>query len=385
MNQDLLKEAFSSFLDASKSLENYFLALQERIDYLTKELERTNAELKKSLEEKERTNNFLKTILNSIDEAIIVLDREKRVLMVNEGARKLLNIIESNFVGKHFSEIGINIRKEGENQYLIRNEKQTPVIYSEYPVKKENREENGLIVVMKDISKIKEMENHYERNKRLIAMGEMAAKIVHEIRSPLCSIELFASLLKEDNDLDKKNELVEGIIGGIGSLNNILSNMLYFARERKVRARDVFLPSLIDEMIELFKPFLTKKKIKVKKKVEKMNLFCDPDLMKQAVFNILQNAYYAVDYEGLIEVFLKKDGEYIVLSIKDNGHGISSDNLNRIFDPFYTTRDSGTGLGLAITLKIIEAHKGFIEVISEVGRGSEFKIFLPLQGGGDYE
>lgn len=385
MNQDLLKEAFSSFLDASKSLENYFLALQERIDYLTKELERTNAELKKSLEEKERTNNFLKTILNSIDEAIIVLDREKRVLMVNEGARKLLNIIESNFVGKHFSEIGINIRKEGENQYLIRNEKQTPVIYSEYPVKKENREENGLIVVMKDISKIKEMENHYERNKRLIAMGEMAAKIVHEIRSPLCSIELFASLLKEDNDLDKKNELVEGIIGGIGSLNNILSNMLYFARERKVRARDVYLPSLIDEMIELFKPFLTKKKIKVKKKVEKMNLFCDPDLMKQAVFNILQNAYYAVDYEGLIEVFLKKDGEYIVLSIKDNGHGISSDNLNRIFDPFYTTRDSGTGLGLAITLKIIEAHKGFIEVISEVGRGSEFKIFLPSQGGWGYE
>lgn len=385
MNQDLLKEAFSSFLDASKSLENYFLALQERIDYLTKELERTNAELKKSLEEKERTNNFLKTILNSIDEAIIVLDREKRVLMVNEGARKLLNIIESNFVGKHFSEIGINIRKEGENQYLIRNEKQTPVIYSEYPVKKENREENGLIVVMKDISKIKEMENHYERNKRLIAMGEMAAKIVHEIRSPLCSIELFASLLKEDNDLDKKNELVEGIIGGIGSLNNILSNMLYFARERKVRARDVYLPSLIDEMIELFKPFLTKKKIKIKKKVEKMNLFCDPDLMKQAIFNILQNAYYAVDYEGLIEVFLKKDGEYIVLSIKDNGHGISSDNLNRIFDPFYTTRDSGTGLGLAITLKIIEAHKGFIEVISEVGRGSEFKIFLPSQGGWGYE
>lgn len=385
MNQDLLKEAFSSFLDASKSLENYFLALQERIDYLTKELERTNAELKKSLEEKERTNNFLKTILNSIDEAIIVLDREKRVLMVNEGARKLLNIIESNFVGKHFSEIGINIRKEGENQYLIRNEKQTPVIYSEYPVKKENREENGLIVVMKDISKIKEMENHYERNKRLIAMGEMAAKIVHEIRSPLCSIELFASLLKEDNDLDKKNELVEGIIGGIGSLNNILSNMLYFARERKVRARDVYLPSLIDEMIELFKPFLTKKKIKIKKKVEKMNLFCDPDLMKQAIFNILQNAYYAVDYEGLIEVFLKKDGEYIVLSIKDNGHGISRDNLNRIFDPFYTTRDSGTGLGLAITLKIIEAHKGFIEVISEVGRGSEFKIFLPSQGGWGYE
>lgn len=385
MNQDLLKEAFSSFLDASKSLENYFLALQERIDYLTKELERTNAELKKSLEEKERTNNFLKTILNSIDEAIIVLDREKRVLMVNEGARKLLNIIESNFVGKHFSEIGINIRKEGENQYLIRDEKQTPVIYSEYPVKKENREENGLIVVMKDISKIKEMENHYERNKRLIAMGEMAAKIVHEIRSPLCSIELFASLLKEDNDLDKKNELVEGIIGGIGSLNNILSNMLYFARERKVRARDVYLPSLIDEMIELFKPFLTKKKIKIKKKVEKMNLFCDPDLMKQAVFNILQNAYYAVDYEGLIEVFLKKDGEYIVLSIKDNGHGISRDNLNRIFDPFYTTRDSGTGLGLAITLKIIEAHKGFIEVISEVGRGSEFKIFLLSQGGKDYE
>ncbi len=377
MNQDLLKEAFSSFLDASKSLENYFLVLQDRINYLTKELEKKNKELKGFLEEKESTNNFLKTILDSIDEAIMVLDGEKRVMMLNEGAKKLLNIIESDVVGKNFAKISINIRKEGENQYLLIGEKQVPVIYSEYPVKKENKEINGLIVVIKDISKIKEMENHYERNKRLIAMGEMAAKIVHEIRSPLCSISLFASMLKEESNFDKKNELVEGIIGGIGSLNNILSNMLYFAKERKVNKRDVYFPSLIDEMIELFKPFLVKKKIKFKKKINKFNLVCDPDLIKQAIFNILQNAYHAVAYEGIIEISLVQDGEYIVLSIKDNGHGISKDNINKIFDPFYTTRDSGTGLGLAITLKIVEAHKGFIEVISEVDKGSEFKIFLP--------
>lgn len=380
MNQDLLKEAFSSFLDASKSLENYFLVLQERIDYLTKELEKTNIELKESLEEKNRTNNFLETVLNSIDEAIIVLDRERKVLMINKGAKKLLNINDSNFTGCNFTKLGIEIKKEGENQFLVKGEKNIPVIYSEYLVKKENNEENGKIVVIKDITKIKEMENHYERNKRLIAMGEMAAKIVHEIRSPLCSIELYASMLKDEKDLNKKNELVEGIIGGIGSLNNILNNMLYFARERKVKSKEIFLPNLIDEVLELFTPLISKKNITLRRKINKVSIVGDYDLLKQALFNILQNAYYAVDMGGIIDILLKKNRDFVEISIKDNGHGISKDDINKIFDPFYTTRDSGTGLGLAITLKIIEAHKGFIQVKSEVGKGAEFKLFLPLGG-----
>lgn len=380
MNQDLLKEAFSSFLDASKSLENYFLVLQERIDYLTKELEKTNIELKESLEEKNRTNNFLETVLNSIDEAIIVLDRERKVLMINKGAKKLLNINDSNFIGCSFTKLGIEIKKEGENQFLVKGEKNIPVIYSEYLVKKENNEENGKIVVIKDITKIKEMENHYERNKRLIAMGEMAAKIVHEIRSPLCSIELYASMLKDEKDLNKKNELVEGIIGGIGSLNNILNNMLYFAKERKVKSKKIFLPNLIDEVLELFNPLISKKNITLRRKINKVSIVGDYDLLKQALFNILQNAYYAVDMGGIIDILLKKSSDFVEIAIKDNGHGISKDDINKIFDPFYTTRDSGTGLGLAITLKIIEAHKGFIQVKSEVGNGAEFKLFLPLGG-----
>ncbi|MCX7988634.1 MAG: ATP-binding protein [Thermodesulfovibrio sp.] len=381
MNQDLLKEAFSSFLDASKSLENYFLALQEKIDYLTKELEKANLELKNSLEEKERTNNFLETVLNSLDEAIIVLDRERTILMFNNGAKKLLKIDKNGCVGKHFSTLGFEVKKEGENQFLIKDGKHTPVIYSEYTVKNGSKEENGKIVVIKDISRIKEIENHYERNKRLIAMGEMAAKIVHEIRSPLCSIELFASMLREEEGSVKKNELVEGIIAGIGSLNNILNNMLYFARERKVRGSLISLSVLVDEVLELFKPLILKKKIKLKKIIGEITIFADVDLLKQAIFNILQNAYYAVDEGGVIVISSNKERDFIALSIKDNGHGISKENINKIFDPFYTTRDSGTGLGLAITLKIIEAHKGFIEVNSEVGKGSEFKIFIPLEGG----
>lgn len=384
MSQDLLKEAFSSFLDASKSLENYFLVLQERIDYLTKELEKTNLDLKESLEEKNRTNNFLQTVLNSIDEAIIVLDRERKILMINKGAKKLLNINGSDFIGCNFAKLGIEIKKEGENQFLVKGEKNIPVIYSEYSVKKENNEENGKIVVIKDITKIKEMENHYERNKRLIAMGEMAAKIVHEIRSPLCSIELYASMLRDEGEESKKNELVEGIIGGIGSLNNILNNMLYFAKERKVKSKEIFLPSLIDEVVELFNPLVAKKRIKLRKKISGISIIGDSDLLKQALFNILQNAYYAVNEEGMIDIVLKRRRDFVEISIKDNGHGISKDDINKIFDPFYTTRDSGTGLGLAITLKIIEAHKGFIQVKSEVGKGAEFKLFLPL-GGQIYE
>lgn len=381
MNQELLKEAFVSFLDASKSLENYFLSLQERIAYLTGELEKANRELKKSLEDKERTNNFLDTVLNSIDEAIIVLDRQRNIIMINRGAEKLLDIDAKDFINKPLSTLNLSFKLDGETQYLITNKVQNlPIIYSEYPVKNSNKEERGKIVVIKDISKIKEMENLYERNKRLIAMGEMAAKIVHEIRSPLCSIELFASMLREEKMSDKKASLIEGIISGISSLNNILSNMLYFAKERKVRKSKIDVVEFIDEILDLFEPLISKKKIKLEKKIERIILDGDRELLKQAIFNILQNAYYAVSEKGVIEIICKKSKEFIEISIKDNGIGINKENLEKIFDPFFTTKESGTGLGLAITLKIIEAHKGFIKVKSKVNKGSEFKIFLPFGG-----
>jgi len=380
MNPELLKDAFSSFLDASKSLENYFLSLQQRINYLTEELEKTNTELKKSLEEKERTNNFLDTVLNSLDESIIVLDRQRNIVMLNRGAEKLLNLDTNlNFIGKPFSKLGVSIKSDGDTQYLIINQNEVPVIYSEYPVKNSKKEERGKIVVIKDISKIKEMESLYERNKRLIAMGEMAAKIIHEIRSPLCSIELFASMLKDESSEEKRGSLIEGISSGIGSLNNILNNMLYFAKERKVKKGVVSIEDFVDDVISLFAPLVEKKQIKIVKKVDKAFIHCDKDLVKQAVFNLLQNAYQAVSEGGVIEVVCKREGKFFVIAIKDNGCGISKECLEKIFDPFFTTKESGTGLGLAITLRIVEAHKGFLKVKSKKNKGSEFKIFLPME------
>lgn len=378
MTQELLKDAFISFLDASKSLENYFLSLHEKINYLTKELEKTNLELKRSLEEKEKTNNFLETIINSLDEAIIVLDKQRNIVMLNNGAVRLLGVEHQNVISKPFSVLKLRIKTVGDTNLLIINKIEVPVIYSEYTVKDSRKEDKGRVVVIKDITKIKEMEMLYEKNKRLIAMGEMAAKIIHEIRSPLCSIELFASMLREEKSQDRRENLIDGITSGISSLNTILSNMLYFAKNRKVNKKLVDVISLINEVIELFNPLITQKNIKIIRKIDNNCIYCDKVLLKQALFNIIQNAYQATENDGTIEINCKREKNFYTLSVKDNGCGINKTNVEKIFDPFFTTKASGTGLGLAITLKIVEAHKGFIKVKSKEKKGAEFKIFLPM-------
>lgn len=376
MDIKLLNEAFQSFTKASKSLESYYAELQERIQYLTGELERKNQALRDALQEVQKSRDFLDAIIRSMEEAIIVIDPEERIIMMNHTAEELFGVRAEDFYERPLSDIDFTISHDGADAVLTAGGKKRKIILSNAPVLR-NGGLSGEVILIKDITALREMELQQERNKRLIAMGEMAAQIVHEIRNPLCSIELFTTMLEKEVQTEKGKELSKGISAGIRTLNNILTNMLLFARPGRTNLRPVMSSEIIRGVLQMLGPILNSNRVKIHCSEEDHLFMADRELLIQAILNIMINAIQAMPDGGDIFINIYENNGFKNLSIKDTGRGIEQEIIDRIFDPFFTTKENGTGLGLAITAKIIQAHGGLIRVESAPGRGSEFVISIP--------
>ncbi|MDA8387933.1 MAG: ATP-binding protein [Nitrospiraceae bacterium] len=370
---ELLNCAFDSFTKASKSLEASYQALQQRIAALTLELKDKNAKLGEALREAEKNKDYLDAVLYSMEEAIIVLDPAERITMINRASGLLLGEAARGAIGKKYSDLDISLRHDGSVAVLGTGGKSYHVIVEDSPVIDSNGASLGRVIQIKDVTGMMQMEALHERNKRLISLGEMAAKIVHEIRNPLCSIELFASMLERDVPDGKLKELAGGISAGIHSLNNILTNMLFFARPHRPSVSDVELEVLVEEVLRLMAPFMEARKVRAE-------TLCtappavrgDGELLKQILMNLVINAVQAMPEGGLLKVRLGEDGGCPFIEVKDEGAGIAPDLMEKIFDPFFSTKEKGTGLGLAIASKIMQAHGGYIKVASVPGKGSTF-------------
>jgi len=379
MNTEQLNQAFDNFTRASQSLESYYGLLQDRITYLTKELESKNHQLNRALAEAEQSKDYLNAVLYNLEEAIVVVDPRDQVTILNRSAEELLGLNPGTSVGKSFSALDFSLADEGPETLLTVHGKKYTVIVSHSNVVDAAGLLRGRVVLIKDITRLRELEVQQERNQRLISMGEMAVKIVHEIRNPLCSIELFASMLEQELADTQHRDLARGISTGIGNLNSILTNMLLFARPRKPAFRTVELESVIRESQNMLAPLLSSRKIRLERSSIPCSISGDGELLKQVFMNILINAAQAMPDGGVIKIAMTNSSTQAVVHIADSGYGIAPENVEKIFDPFFTTKDSGTGLGLAITSKIMQAHKGAITVRSEPGTGSTFSLWFPLE------
>jgi PAS domain S-box-containing protein len=374
-----LHQAFSNFTAASKSLEAYYQKLQEEVHYLTGVLEETNHQLSEALGQAEESKDFLKGILQGLEEAIIVLDPNEQMIMLNRAAEDLLGHRASETIGRPFHHLDITIREEGTDTWLVTKRKKIQVIFSRSLIQDSEGLVRGYVVLIKDISLIKALESQRERNKRLIAMGEMAAKLVHEIRNPLCSIELYASMLAGDLELTVHADLAKGISQGIKSLNHVLTNMHYFAIPQKPLMAWVDIKKILEELFFMLRPLIEAKRIQLRERLNGQNkLWGDKELIKQVLLNIMLNAVEATPEDGSVELTLRKgkQGERMI-EIKDRGSGIPPEYLERIFDPFFSLKEKGSGLGLSIAANIMQAHAGAIKVHNRWKQGACFQLIFP--------
>ncbi|MBF0565389.1 MAG: PAS domain S-box protein [Nitrospirae bacterium] len=375
-----LNDAFYNFTEASRSLELIYEKLKERVNYLTIEVEKKNEQLEQALYDTEEVKDYLKGILESLREAIIVLDTNGKVTMFNKAAERMLGLKEADVTGMSYDELNFRVESEGAETFLIARGKKYNVFLSHSNVFDSEGSVRGAVILFQDITRIKELEAQQERNKRLIAMGEMAAQIVHEIRSPLCSIELYASMLDNELGDSPHANLARGISTGIRSLNNILTNMLLFAKSQKPRFYPMKISSILDDTLFMLMPMIESRGIILDRRNDAdPTVYADNELLKQVFMNIIINAVQTTPEDGTIMVRQWSNEEFAVVDVKDEGEGIRHENLERIFDPFFSTKEKGTGLGLAIASKILLVHEGTIKVESELGSGSTFQLFLPIR------
>jgi signal transduction histidine kinase len=379
MSVELLSEAFQNFTKASKSLETYYELLQEKVRYLTNELEKKNRELQSALSDAERNKDYLNAILYNLEEAIIVVDPEEKITMLNKSAEDILGISRSDAVGKVFHNLHFLISKNNSETILTVSGRQYNIILSHSPIVDSRGSSRGNVILIKDITRLRELEIQQERDQRLKAMGEMATRIVHEIRNPLCSMQLFSSMLESEVENTPHKELARGISTGISSLNTILTNMLLFAKPHKPSSKKIPIDRVVEESVVILTPLIKARNIELKKSLRPYEVLGDGELLKQVFINVILNAVQALPDGGDLNVTTEKSGLSVIVHVKDNGPGIDVADIEKIFNPFFTTKDTGTGLGLTIASQIMQAHGGYIKVHNGEERGSTFSLYFLRQ------
>lgn len=254
--------------------------------------------------------------------------------------------------------------------------------YSEVMEKLQQSHEQLTEMVSGLQAELSEKNKLLERKERLAALGEMAAGMAHEIRNPLGGIQLYASLLAKDvNAMPASLQLVHKISGGVRRLEGLVSQVLNFTRESQVSRAETDLAEIIATAIELAQPKRIEYRVDIQLKGEpRLMVRADEQLLGQAVLNLLLNGIEAMENGGTLFVQFaratEEDGEarQLKVTIRDSGPGIPVAILDRIFNPFFTTKDIGTGLGLAIVHRIIDAHDGTITVTNPPGGGAQFEI-----------
>lgn len=350
---------------------NLLKEVVEAVNRTTESLKESYALLQKKLEQ---TQGLLDSVLDNTNSAIIAQDNKNGVFLKNRRAKELIEELGYDkvfYILSSFQTTGVHdYDDEGKRYFRL----------SVSALKSEDSE--GFVYVMDDITRLKKFEREKQRNERLRIMGEMAANIAHEVRNPLGSIELYASLLARDLEQEPdKKRLTTSIIKGVRTINAVISNTLLFAKEIKINPSNHILVDIVDEVVLYLQHIIRDKKVRVINKLDEEHIvYCDEDMYKQVIMNLIGNAVDAVKVGGEITVSSEMTEKETVLHIKDNGCGIDEDMLSRLFMPFQTTKAKGTGLGLSISYKIIKAHGGDITAESNGRDWTMFTVTLPGAG-----
>lgn len=363
----------------------------------------------------------LAAIVEYSDDAIISNDLSGNILTWNAGAQRMFGYRPEEIVGKSIRLILPPEKTQEEDQIL-------EVLYRGYPVKNFEtvrmskngwrldvsvtssllRDDDGHIIglskIFRDISDKKLVEEILKRDKetlekmikdkseelvavqmkleklaRLSDIGVLAATVAHELRNPLAAIEMATCNIRRKTKEDSLKNHLQTIEKKIAESEQIINNLLFYSRLRPPQYENIELYNFLKECVELNRKQLKKNVefIENFNGVEGLSIEADPLQLKEVVSNLLHNALDAIDQTGRIVVEASEEGEFVRICIKDNGAGISKENLDRIFEAFFTTKAKGTGLGLTVCRQIIDMHKGKIEITSEMGQGTTVKVLLP--------
>ncbi len=362
---------------------------------LAEKARKSESALKSKIIDFDELERLYSSIVSNLSSGLLTVNNEGRIRVFNQYAEKLTGLSQTEAYDKPLYDVIPCLRSivdgnenvnRGEVIY-IRPSGETRVLgFNFAPLTDKNGEHSGHIINFQDLTQIKKMEEELKRADRLVAIGELAASIAHEIRNPLASISGSVQVIAAGNGVaERDRKLLEIVLRETDRLNDLIKDFLAYARPVSPVKMNVQVKRFITELLT---------QLSVDSRFEKVRFDCDlpeylhvsidTDQFKQVFWNLLLNATDAMKGEGRILIHasanegnLDKDQDDLVeIRISDSGCGMDDEQIKRLFEPFYTTKSDGTGLGLALVYRIIEAHGGKIKVTSEINSGTVFTIEL---------
>ncbi len=340
------------------------------------------------------TRAFASETIKSLPMGIVVVDKDSNVNYINDAACFLLAECFAD-AGKENAEDllpdGIwQLRKKitmGESVaekelFLETADKKTlPVLVSVTDIIDEKDNALGFVFILKDLSELKELEIKMQRKEKLAALGSLAAGIAHEVRNPLSSIKGYATFFASLFEKESENRKAAYIMAEeVDRVDRVISELLEFAKPAELKLKETDMEQLIANSLRIIKHEAADAGVNLIKEFDQPLpvLKIDPDRFIQVLLNLYINAIQAMEDGGDLTIKAGIEKDALILEICDTGTGISPENQESVFNPYFTTKKQGTGLGLAIVYKIIESHNGTIHIQSIKGKGTTFVILIPM-------
>ncbi|MCA1829403.1 MAG: PAS domain S-box protein [Myxococcales bacterium] len=358
-----------------------FLLVGALAAFLAEQLRGVRGQLAASQTRLESLEAIYSAVVRSVASGILTVDDEGRISYLNRAAEALTGLTDAGARGQplrallpELAESVARLPHKGRSEVRI---KERILGYAIAPL--EERQVAGHVILFEDLTDLRQMEEAVRRQDRLAVVGGMAAGLAHEIRNPLASmcgsIEILGGSPRLD---DQERKLMRVVLSEAERLESLVRDFLSFARPASPALEALDGAKAVAETVDLFRQQAAGRGIDVQAKTEGVLVKADARQFRQVLWNLLGNAADATQSGGRVQVRLARHNDQALLEVSDSGEGIQADDLTRIFDPFFTTKERGTGLGLAIVHRIVEAHGGELSVRSNPGRGSTFRVALPL-------
>lgn len=378
IDKEQLQQAFTIFNQASDQLAGAYQELQQQVVHLTQDLVVANGELNSQLQQKAELSQKLGMLLEALPGGVIALDTYGCVEQVNSAALKMLG---GGLLWQPWQTIVAQrlLATDLPNEWNPR-QASTPLL-CRVRIESSLPDSSGRqILLINDITETYNMQEKLRRNERLAVMGEMAASLAHQLRTPLSTALLYAAHLGSDTltAADRRNFSAK-TLGRLHHLESLISDMLLFVKGETAEWEVVGISSLLTELQQIIEPHILEQKLTlmVADKSKGASVLADRKALCGALTNLLENAMQASCAGGLITLECMSTSDTVILAVRDEGKGIAAEIQEHLFTPFFTTRAEGTGLGLPIVRSVIQSMGGVVAVESVAGEGSKFLLHLP--------
>ena len=361
-----LQDAFEAFNQIGSQLSRSYRALQEKVARLTEELAQARDEKLQQLKEKERLAARLHDLIEALPGGVLVLDREGVVREVNQGAEGLLG---KGLEGRAWEEVAAGSFVPGSEVLRLHDGRCLSLSSSALG------EAGERVILLSDITETRRLQELLTQRERLAALGEMSARLAHQIRTPLASLLLYLSQLDSPSlEQERRRQFVARARERLRHLEQTVNNMLACARREPVSLR-----WLVEQFVQIMEPELVARggSLSVEGADGDPGLAGDGDALLGALVNLGTNALEACEQPPRLKLEIRVLEESLLLSLEDNGTGIPEAMRSRVFEPFFTTRANGTGLGLSVVRAVVEGHGGTLWIGDASLGGARITLGLP--------